>query len=249
MDTSKKRNPILRIARQLSMEVTFLCIDVFQVTDVADAMILSQLFGELWRCGVLVVATSNRPTKYLYEGGLNRSYFLPFIDLLERYRLVDRLGTHHSSDDVDMAAKKAVDYRRIKSGVDELGPQQTHGDYYFLNTSGKQSTNVLDQHFEWVREKLSNTQCSNQAELTLQVKFKRNITILHCHSNTQQGVTDETHDCKDLLAVDVAQVQGTAVSELASVKELSFAFCRAASHLLEMCSKTCWSEKGVDILN
>ena len=174
MDMSKKCDPILRIARQLSMEVMLLCIDEFQVTDVADAMILSQLFGELWRCGVLMAATSNPHPKYLYDGSLNRSYFLPFIDLLERYCLVDGLGTHHSSDDVDMAAKQAVDHRRIKSGVDELGSQRTHGDYSFLNTSGKQSTDVLDQHFEWVREKLSNTQCSNKAtELTLQVnKFK-----------------------------------------------------------------------------
>jgi len=46
--------------------------------------------------------------------------------------------------------------------------------------------------------------------------------------------------------VDVAQVQGTVGSELASVKELSFAFSRAASRLLEMCSKTWWEEKGVN---
>jgi protein AFG1 len=331
VDTSKKRNPILQIARQLSMEVTLLCIDEFQVTDVADAMILSQLFGELWRLGVVVVATSNRPPKDLYEGGLNRSYFLPFIGLLERYCLVDRLGTHHSSDDVNVAAKKAVDYRRIKSGVDELGSERTHGDYYFLNTLEGKSTDVLDQHFEWVIEKLAHAHPKNEGTgRTLQVKFQRNITIPRCHSNIiarftfeelcttelgssdyqaiannfqivmlenipqltlrepdrarrfitlvdelyesgcclicssneipdnlfvgrsdsvtrEQEATDETNNCIDLLAVDAAQVQGTAVSELASVKELSFAFRRAASRLLEMCSKTWWSEKGVNI--
>ena len=58
-------------------------------------------------------------------------------------------------------------------------------------------------------------------------------------SNTNPDTSMETGD-----AVDVAQVQGTAVSELASVKELSFAFSRAASRLLEMCSKTWWEEKG-----
>jgi protein AFG1 len=48
-----------------------------------------------------------------------------------------------------------------------------------------------------------------------------------------------------MLAVDAAQVHGTAVSEMASVKELSFAFRRAASRLLEMCSKTWWLEKNI----
>ena len=55
MDTSNKCNPILQVAEQLSSEVTLLCIDEFQVTDVADAMTLSQFFGELRRRGVVVV--------------------------------------------------------------------------------------------------------------------------------------------------------------------------------------------------
>jgi len=333
IDTSKDRNPIIQIAQQLSTEVTLLCIDEFQVTDVADAMILSQLFGELWRNGVVVVATSNRPPQDLYEDGLNRSYFLPFIDLLERYCLVVKLGTHHDSDDV----KRSIDYRRIKSGIHN-GDEKAHGDYYFL-TSGNDSSAMLDQLFsnlqkshsftEQVSTSRDQTNCQLE-HLELEVKFQRTIIIPRYHTNiiarftfeelctTELGssdyqaiadnfqivmieeipqltlkypdrarrfitlidelyesgcclvcsadeipdhlfvgrvdsdtnrivdITGESDDVAKLIfGIDVAQSQGMAVGELASVKELSFAFRRATSRLLEMCSKTWWMEKGV----
>jgi predicted ATPase len=42
------------------------------------------------------------------------------------------------------------------------------------------------------------------------------------------------------FGIDVAQSSGHTIGELASVKELSFAFKRAASRLMEMCSKHWW---------
>ena len=76
-------DPLLQIGREIREESRILCFDEFQVTDIADALILRRLFGSFWRSGGVVVATSNRMPEELYWKGLNRDLFLPFVEELK----------------------------------------------------------------------------------------------------------------------------------------------------------------------
>jgi cell division protein ZapE len=86
-------DPIAPVAKRILSEAALLCLDEFQVTDVADAMILGRLFEKLLSSGAVIVLTSNTAPDDLYAGGLNRQLFLPFIALIkERLEMIELNG-------------------------------------------------------------------------------------------------------------------------------------------------------------
>ena len=79
-----KQSPLDVVADKIAKKFRVICFDELFVSDIADAMILGNLFEALLKRGVALVFTSNVKPKDLYKGGLQRERFLPTIALLEK---------------------------------------------------------------------------------------------------------------------------------------------------------------------
>ena len=100
-----RSDPLPEIARNIAARNNVLFFDEFQVTDVADAMMMQRLFSSLFANNVTVISTSNREPDDLYRDGVQRDRFVPFIHLLKAQCPVLHLNSGH---DYRFGGKKDV---------------------------------------------------------------------------------------------------------------------------------------------
>ncbi len=98
--------------------VRLICFDEFQVTDIADAMILERIFSYFFDQNIYVVVTSNSHPLELYPEGIQREVFMKFV----KSKIVNDLKLINFKSDIDyrLIHKDSISNRYFLSDQDQL---------------------------------------------------------------------------------------------------------------------------------
>ena len=126
------------LAYELSKQATVLCFDEFQVTDVADAMLLRRLIDLSLRSdhGLVLFATSNRAPDDLYINGIQRESFIPCIEEIKSKTNVIHLDS-------------PTDYRRIPRPLCSVYFSPRKGATYHSKECRKQRKHHIDSWYSY----------------------------------------------------------------------------------------------------
>ena len=102
----QEENIINLFVRDLKKKATLIYFDEFQVTNIADAMILGKLYEQIFKEDIKIIVTSNTKISELYKDGLQRDQFKSFIDIMNKKSIEHEL-------EID------EDYRKSKENLTE----------------------------------------------------------------------------------------------------------------------------------
>lgn len=183
-------HPIEVLAAQMAAEAQLLCLDEMHVTDVADAMVLRRLFECLIESGVHVAFTSNQAPDDLYQRGLSRKYFLPFIDLV-----ISRCSVAYVDNGLDYRTRTKLKALANASEAIEA-PQRDLGTTGVVMPglataeagamfSGKEGSDRL--RAEWARRIGRTPEELQHSQLELQVDFGRSLQVIGVRESDAAG--------------------------------------------------------------
>jgi cell division protein ZapE len=241
-----QKNPLQQIAKSLAKKYKVLCIDEFIVTNITDAMILSELLHALFKHQVYLVATSNRVPDDLYLNGLQRERFLPAIELIKTHTEVFHLdgGIDHRASlleqsDVYCFPIAENTNQQIRQRMQELAitPVLENKILTILNREIKtisRSDEVVWFDFEIICSAPRAAQDYIELAQQFNTVIISNIPVMDENSDDRARrfiyLIDELYDRNvKLIASAFAQPE-----KLYQGKMLEFAFHRTSSRLIEM---------------
>jgi len=241
-----QKNPLQLIARQLAKRYRVLCIDEFIVTNITDAMILSELLHELFKQQVCLVATSNRVPDDLYLNGLQRERFLPAIEQIKTHSEVFHLdgGIDHRTSlleqsDVYYSPIDDSTEQKISLRMQELAITPVIENKVLTILGRKIPTISCSDEVAWFDfEIICTTPRAAQDYIELAQQFNTvfisNIPVLDEYSDGKARrfiyLIDELYD-RNVKLIASAQ---SAPEKLYQGDMLEFAFHRTSSRLIEM---------------
>ncbi len=241
-----QKNPLQHIAQQLAKNTRVLCIDEFIVTNITDAMILSELLHALFKHQVCLVATSNRVPDDLYLNGLQRERFLPAIQLIKNHSEVFHLdgGVDHRTslleqNDVYYTPIDETTEQKMALRMQELAITPVL-ENKVLNILGREIPTIsCSEEVVWFDfDIICTTPRAAQDYIELAQQFNTvfisNIPVLDEYSDDKARrfiyLIDELYDRNVKL---IASAQATP-EKLYLGDMLEFAFHRTSSRLIEM---------------
>ncbi len=95
--------------KRVTKDSKLVCFDEFQVSDIADAMLLERIFTYFIENGVFLVLTSNSEPQNLYPNGIQREIFMKFV----KNHLIEKFKVIHFNSEIDyrLIHKKNIEQR------------------------------------------------------------------------------------------------------------------------------------------
>ncbi len=247
-------DPLEKVAADFAQETDLLVLDELLVADITDAMILGELFRHLLAQKVVLVFTSNFPPDELYKDGLQRSRFLPAIEILKQHTRVVELS---GDQDYRLGLLEGLEHYLVGDDMDELNARlerqfhrlvaverhQGRGD---IVINGRQIPVVMwADGVLWCRfEQL----CATDRSVSDYIKIARIFHTLMLSEVPQLDAEQDDAARRFVLLVDELYERGVKLIVSAAVppdqlyvgNRLAFEFERALSRLHEMQSSEYW---------
>lgn len=136
-DLNKQNEPLKIIAKQLKQKYKIIFLDEMHVSDIATAMILNNLFANLFANGVYIVTNSNYHPDDLYKNGLMRERFLPAIELIKYKLNVISLNGKNDYRLIDKSLNKLflINHPHAVEELNQTFNKIRHNQHYTENTS------------------------------------------------------------------------------------------------------------------
>jgi cell division protein ZapE len=243
------QSPLDGVADKIAKKSRVICFDELFVSDIADAMILANLFDALLKRGVALVFTSNVKPKDLYKGGLQRDRFLPTIALIEKHcdvvaveGGVDYRLRQLTAAPIYLASGAADTQKKLEELFDDLSDEDVESGHDISVNHRKikvvrESENVIWFEFAALCEGPRSPADYIAIASEYQSVIIANVPVLHDTADNAArrfiSVIDEFYD----RGVNVAISAAAPPAELYKGEKLKFEFQRTASRLVEMQSE------------
>lgn len=112
--TDNSNNLMKTLAYEYSSKYRIILIDEFEITDIAEALLIGSFIKWLFIKKVYIVLTSNIAPELLYNNGLKRELFLPYIDTIKKNMQIFYLKSDHDYRKAKVQSKE----QRILIGID-----------------------------------------------------------------------------------------------------------------------------------